>query len=81
LLTARRANRTNAMRRAYPERWSGSTRNWLPIGTVLLNPERAPLARQLSDAHRRYNRNRPLKLWRPGRIRTDNPGLQFALRM
>jgi len=26
------------MRRAYPERWSGSTRNWLPIGTVLLNP-------------------------------------------
>jgi len=47
LLTVRRANRTNAMRRAYPERWSGSTRNWLPIGTVLLNPERAPLARQL----------------------------------
>ena len=25
-----------------PERWSGSTRNWLPIGLVVLNPERAP---------------------------------------
>jgi len=29
------------MRRANPERWSGSTRNWLPIGTVVLNPNRA----------------------------------------
>ncbi|EPN30447.1 transposase, partial [Pseudomonas syringae pv. actinidiae ICMP 18883] len=23
-----------------PERWSGRTRNWEPIGTVLLNPDR-----------------------------------------
>lgn len=23
-----------------PERWSGETRNWNPIGTVYLNPER-----------------------------------------
>jgi transposase InsO family protein len=29
-------------RRANPERWSGSTRNWLPVGPVVLNPERAP---------------------------------------
>jgi transposase InsO family protein len=36
------------MRRANPERWSGRTRNWLPVGPVVLNPERAPLARQLS---------------------------------
>jgi transposase InsO family protein len=36
------------MRRANPERWSGNTRNWLPVGPVVLNPERAPLARQLS---------------------------------
>jgi transposase InsO family protein len=36
------------MRRANPERWSGRTRNWLPVGSVVLNPERAPLARQLS---------------------------------
>ena len=35
------------MRRANPDRWTGSTRNWLPVGTVVLNPERA-LARQLS---------------------------------
>ena len=36
------------MRRANPERWSGSTRNWLPVGFVVLNPERAVPARQLS---------------------------------
>jgi putative transposase len=29
-------------RRANPERWSGSTRNWLPVELVVLNPERAP---------------------------------------
>jgi len=31
-------------RRANPERWSGSTRDWSPVGLVTLNPER--LARQ-----------------------------------
>jgi transposase InsO family protein len=36
------------MRRANPERWSGSTRNWLPVGSVVLNPERASMARHLS---------------------------------
>jgi transposase InsO family protein len=36
------------MRQAKPERWSGRTRNWLPVGSVALNPERAPSARQLS---------------------------------
>jgi transposase InsO family protein len=45
---AKRHNLYKRMRRAYPERWSGATRNWLPIGTVLLNPERASMARQLS---------------------------------
>jgi transposase InsO family protein len=30
------------MRRANPERWSGATRNWLPVGPVVLNPQRAP---------------------------------------
>jgi len=30
------------MRRTNPERWSGRTRNWLPVGSVVLNPERAP---------------------------------------
>jgi putative transposase len=27
-------------RQKTPERWSGKTRNWEPIGTVLLNPDR-----------------------------------------
>jgi transposase InsO family protein len=27
-----------------PERWSGSTRNWVPVDLVVLNPERAPHA-------------------------------------
>jgi len=30
------------VRRANPERWSRSTRNWLPVELVVLNPERAP---------------------------------------
>jgi hypothetical protein len=28
-------------RTARPERWSGCTRNWHPVGAVWLNPERA----------------------------------------
>ena len=37
------------MRRANPERWSGSTRNWLPVGTRRAQPRtRTALARQLS---------------------------------
>jgi len=36
------------MRRANPERWSGATRNGSPVASVILNPECAPLARQLS---------------------------------
>jgi transposase InsO family protein len=30
------------VRRANPERWSGSTRNWSPVELVVLSPERAP---------------------------------------
>jgi putative transposase len=30
-------------RLANPERWTGSTRNWSPVGLVVLNPERAPI--------------------------------------
>jgi putative transposase len=44
---AERHNLYQRMRRAYPPRWSGVTRNWLPVGSVVLNPERTP-ARQLS---------------------------------
>lgn len=39
ILAARHALYTQA-REANPARWSGSTRNWAPIGPVTLNPER-----------------------------------------
>jgi len=29
-------------RAASPERWTGATRNWTPVGLVTLNPERVP---------------------------------------
>ncbi|KAF1056064.1 MAG: hypothetical protein GAK41_00180 [Burkholderia gladioli] len=29
-----------AARKRHPARWSGQTRNWTPLGTVALNPER-----------------------------------------
>jgi putative transposase len=29
-------------RRSNPRRWSGTTRNWHPIKTVYLNPEKKP---------------------------------------
>src|SRR3954447_20575151 len=39
ILAARHALYQQA-REANPRRWSGSTRNWTPIGAVTLNPER-----------------------------------------
>jgi len=39
ILAARHALYTQARER-YPQRWSGPTRNWTPIGPVTLNPER-----------------------------------------
>jgi len=33
-------------RAAHPERWSGPTRNWQPIGSVWLNPERPDAGRR-----------------------------------
>jgi transposase InsO family protein len=39
ILAARHALYT-AARKRNPARWSGATRNWSPIGTVTLNPER-----------------------------------------
>lgn len=35
-------------RGAHPERWSGPTRNWTPVGSVLLHPPNDRLERQLS---------------------------------
>ena len=35
-----------AARNKHPVRWSGRTRNWQPIGTVWLNPERSETRRE-----------------------------------
>ena len=34
-----------------PERWSGSTRNWVPVELVVLNSERAPHAPRFTRQH------------------------------
>jgi len=39
-IQARRHELYEQTREKSPERWSGQTRNWEPIGTVLLNPDR-----------------------------------------
>ncbi len=44
LLAARRAVYQDALQRNQ-QRWSGPTRDWTPIGTVTLNPERDAVAR------------------------------------
>lgn len=41
-ILARRRELYERARRSNPERWSGTTRNWTPIGLVALNPERVP---------------------------------------
>ena len=38
-ILARRAHVYERARRARPERWSRSTRNWSPVGQVVLNPQ------------------------------------------
>ena len=37
-LLAQRHRLYQAARAQHPERWSGATRNWQPVTTVLLNP-------------------------------------------
>lgn len=39
---AQRARLYEQARAANPERWSGGTRNWKPVGAVELNPENEP---------------------------------------
>lgn len=39
-ILARRHDLYERARKKSPERWSGQTRNWEPIGTVMLNPDR-----------------------------------------
>jgi putative transposase len=43
VVLARRQELYERMRRANSERWSGRSRNWLPVGSVVLNPRRDPL--------------------------------------
>jgi len=40
VLLAKRHALYEAAKRKNPERWSGSTRNWTPVGAVDLNPQR-----------------------------------------
>lgn len=42
-ILARRRELYERARSSNPERWTCATRNWAPIGLVVLNPERAPL--------------------------------------
>lgn len=42
-ILARRHELYGQAREMNPQRWSGQTRNWEPIGTVLLNPDREQL--------------------------------------
>jgi len=44
VLAARHALYQEARQRN-PQRWSGSTRNWTPVGAVTLNPERDAVVR------------------------------------
>ena len=37
-ILAQRSQVYEAAKAQYPERWSGKTRNWEPVGTVYLNP-------------------------------------------
>lgn len=39
-ILSKRHTLNQAARKANPARWSGKTRNWMPIETVSLNPER-----------------------------------------
>ena len=45
-LLAERHRVYETARAAHPERWSGNTRNWQPIGSVWLNPERPDAERK-----------------------------------
>ena len=40
-ILAKRHEVYQAAKARTPQRWSGQTRNWTPVGTVMLNPERA----------------------------------------
>ena len=45
-ILAQRKRVYEAVRKRHPERWSGETRNWLPVETVALNPRNQTTARE-----------------------------------
>lgn len=45
-ILAQRKRVYEAARKRHPERWSGETRNWLPVETVALNPQNQTTARE-----------------------------------
>ncbi|MFM5363959.1 integrase core domain-containing protein [Aeromonas veronii] len=47
-LLAKRHEVYQAAREANPARWRGQTRNWTPVGTVMLNPERPEQEQKLA---------------------------------
>lgn len=47
-LLAKRHDVYQAARKANPARWRSQTRNWAPVGTVMLNPERPEQAQKLA---------------------------------
>lgn len=55
ILAVRHALHTRT-RELNPARWSGKTRNWIPIGAVTLNPECASIIK----AHSGYIDKQPL---------------------
>jgi transposase InsO family protein len=66
ILAARHAVYQDARQRN-PQRWSGRTRNWTPVGAVTLNPERDPLVRAAtSDIQLSCSIDEPAFPSRPG---------------
>lgn len=49
-ILAKRDRVYQAARDRSPERWSGDTRNWAPIGPVTLNPEKGKSAKSITPA-------------------------------
>jgi putative transposase len=71
-------------REANPRRWSGSTRNWTPIGAVTLNPERDSVVAATTQLLLSGSTDRPALSSRPGDLtataRSGGDGRRAATR-
>jgi hypothetical protein len=83
VLAARHALYQQA-RKANPRRWSGPTRNWTPIGTVTLNPERDSVVTAASQTLLSGSTGGPALSSRPGDLaaaaRSGGDGRRAATR-